>query len=191
MNSSDFQIKIITKNGHGKFQTIRECHLPLKYQGEAYYTIANYRVEIKKHLAAGKTLSEYHGPTYHPFISFDLDRGKSSMALLATVLVEFIEYLRLEREIPTEYLRVYFSGAKGFHMEIPSKIFGIHPDYRLEVKISALVRRLISGLPITKYVDWNVYTSHRLIRLTNSINPKSGNYKIPITFEQLRTVYAK
>jgi hypothetical protein len=183
---SDFQCKIMTRNGYGKYHIVRECHLPNKYAGEAQYSIANYRSEIKQHLKAGKALREYYGPTNIPFITFDFDCGKSSIDTLSTKMFEYIEYLRLERHIPSEYLRIYFSGYKGFHLEIPSKIFGIKPEYKLETKIRELVNLLTAGLPIREYVDWQVYVPHRLIRLSNSIHPKSKQYKIPITIDDLR-----
>ncbi len=170
---------------------VRNCHLPLRFDGLGEYTISSYRSQFAEHLKRRMTISSYFGPTYLTFITLDLDRRKSSLASLAKALVEFIELLKLEHSIPPEYLRIYYSGANGFHLEIPSKIFDIRPGYNLEVKVSGLVRRLVSGLSVAQYVDWGVFTRHRLIRLNNSINPKSGKYKIAITLNELRGCYGR
>lgn len=186
VKKSEFPYKIITKHGHGNFHPVRECHLPSTFNGEAYYTIANYGSEIKLHLNSNRSLSSYHGPVFHPYILTDLDRGKSSLNTLKKTLVEYVEFLEYEKEIPSSWIKMFFSGSKGFHLEIPSKIFGIKPEYKLETKIRELVDLLTADLSIRQYVDWHVYTPHRMIRLSNSIHPKSQKFKIPITIGDLR-----
>ncbi len=191
MNRSDLPFKALVLGGYQNPRIVRECHLPKAFKGFAEHTIANYSSALNEHISRGNSLTSYHGPVYYPFITLDLDRGKLSLATLAKALVEYIEFLKLEHGIPPEFLRIYFSGANGFHLEVPSRIFGIRPGFNLEIKISALVRRLVVGLPIANFVDWNVYSRHRLIRLPNSLNPKSQKYKIPITLYHLRQFCGK
>ena len=191
MKRSDFPLKALALRGYQNPRIVRECHLPKAFKGFAEHTIANYGSALHEHIFRGNSLTSYHGPVHYPCVTLDLDRRKSSLASLAKALAEFIELLKFEHSIPTEYLRIYYSGANGFHLEIPSKIFDIRPGYNLEVKVSGLVRRLVSGLSVAQYVDWGVFTRHRLIRLNNSINPKSGKYKIAITLNELRGCYGR
>ena len=86
--------------------------------------------------------------------------------------------------IAPEYLDIYFSGAKGFHVIVPLEVFG-QPTYQNMMAIwSGLAKRLAKeGLT---HIDLAVYQPSRVLRLANSINSKTGLYKSPLEFKELR-----
>ena len=81
-------------------------------------------------------------------------------------------------------LDIFFSGAKGFHLLVPSEVFG-EPDHQHALVVwRALAGRLAKeGV---QNIDLGIYQASRILRLPNSINSKSGRHKIGIEFQELR-----
>jgi len=126
------------------------------------------------------------GPFY-----LDLDsESNPEDALSETKLV--VEVLK-KLGLPDEYIRVYFSGCKGFHLEVPFEAFGSEPHKELN-KIWRIFTQMIDnylkenrGVGL-RCVDWKIYDRRRLWRLPNSINSKTGRYKIPLTVAELNSL---
>ncbi len=89
--------------------------------------------------------------------------------------------------IPEKLIKIYFSGSKGFHIVIDPQVFGIEPckDLNERYKIIAMNMKKNS---MNKTVDTKIYDNRRLFRIPNSINGKTGLYKVPITREELRNI---
>jgi len=88
-------------------------------------------------------------------------------------------------------LRIYYSGSKGFHLAIPRRFFtSIKPSRDLCLRAAAFVKH-IAGLTAdeTTSIDSIDYGQYKnctlLIRLPNTINTKTGLYKIPLTYDGL------
>lgn len=97
-----------------------------------------------------------------------------------------INYLNTFLYIPKEYINIYFSGNKGFHIIVSHITLGVEPCKNLNKKYKALANE-IKNNTLNKTVDTRIYDKKRLIRLPHSINSKTGLYKVPITEEMLRT----
>ena len=80
---------------------------------------------------------------------------------------------------------IYFSGNKGFHVIIEHERFLKKDNFRNDWHL--IFKYIISQLEIN-CVDISVYSCRRQIRLNNTLNSKSGLYKIGITEEELRTM---
>jgi len=107
----------------------------------------------------------------------DLEQARHD-ALKACDLL--IEHLGLRQE----YLDIAFSGAKGFHVVVPSAVFG-HPDYNHLLQIwKALAKRLVQEG--ATHVDLGVYDRARVLRLPGSTHSKTGLYKTPLEYKELR-----
>ena len=96
-----------------------------------------------------------------------------------------VTHLKFAYGIPSQYMKFYFTGKKGFHILIPSKIFNAKPNKMLHMIYKEIAKEL-NEHTITKCVDTKIYDTKRLLRLPNSINSKSGKYKVPITYEQIQ-----
>jgi hypothetical protein len=80
-------------------------------------------------------------------------------------------------------LDLHFSGAKGFHIILPLKVFGEPCCTEVLQVWRALAGRLAhEGVA---HMDQGVYQNSRVLRLSNSINSKTGLYKIPIEYKEL------
>lgn len=113
------------------------------------------------------------GPLY-----FDLDGQYAQSDLSA--LIDFIT----QHKCPLSSVQIYYSGSKGFHLEIPFEALSIEADQKLN-KIYEIITKEIKSIIHGPSVDTNIYDAVRLWRLPNSINSKSGLYKIPLTLEEI------
>jgi hypothetical protein len=114
------------------------------------------------------------GPLY-----FDLDGEYAQADLIA--LTNFFE----QQNCPRESLRIFYSGSKGFHLEVPFSALGIEPVEKLN-KVYEIIAKEIKDVLHLPSLDTGIYDAVRLWRLPNSINSKSGLYKIPLTIDEIK-----
>lgn len=96
-----------------------------------------------------------------------------------------ISYLNTHLKVPKEYIQIYFSGSKGFHLIVPHEVFGIQPCKDLNSKYKTIALEL-SKHTLNQLVDTRIYDKKRLIRMPHSINGKTGLYKVPMSEDMLR-----
>lgn len=99
------------------------------------------------------------------------------------------DHLIRKWQIEVEWLGVWFSGAKGFHIQIPRVVFGdptgshVLPIYR------HLARRLHHmGFD---HVDGSIYQPNRVLRLANSIHATTQLHKYPLEYAELADLNTK
>ena len=86
--------------------------------------------------------------------------------------------------IKPEYIDLAFSGCKGFHIVVPLEVFGEPNDPDMLNIWQHLAMRLSKeGI---EHIDLNIYQPSRLLRMVNSINSKSGLYKVALDYKELR-----
>jgi predicted transcriptional regulator len=127
------------------------------------------------------TIEGFDGAVWDPSLPFDFD-DRYDPAHALVWMRQFLD--RLEREdVPLDALRVYFSGAKGFHVEIPHTLFGgFEPSDQLHVWERAAALELMNGIPF----DSAVYDKLRLWRLPNTLNAKGQRYKVQLSLQEVR-----
>lgn len=109
---------------------------------------------------------------------FDLDGEYAKDDL--TALSKFL----IDQRCPKESIQVYYSGNKGFHLEIPWEALAIDSEQQLN-KIYEVIVKTIKDSIHASSIDTGIYDKVRLWRLSNSINPKSGLHKIPLTLDEV------
>lgn len=126
--------------------------------------------------------SDLFGPMY---LDLDMEfNSNEEYSKLKADLARIITYLNLQYDIPIDYIKFYFTGKKGFHLMIPAKVFNIKPDKDLNVYYKIIAKEL-SENTILPIIDIKIYDKKRLLRLPNSINGKTGLYKVPITYDNI------
>ncbi|RMZ48758.1 hypothetical protein EB821_05885 [Candidatus Marinimicrobia bacterium PRS2] len=108
--------------------------------------------------------SGYQGKSDSPLIPIDIDN--SSTTNLKGVLNHFGEIIG-----DLESINLYYSGKKGYHIELPSGYFGVEPCDRLPERIKRMVMEMNIG------ADLSLYKNHQLWRMNNSLNVSGGCYK--------------
>jgi len=114
---------------------------------------------------------------------FDIDSDDLNKSKIETI--KLVEYF-INEGVKPEWIRIYFSGKKGFHLEIPFECFGSELCIDLNKIYRHIVKKLVENLKL-KHVDTQIYDKRRLIRLPNSIHQDTGLFKIALTFDELKT----
>lgn len=142
---------------------------------DVYATVFQYNNEDQNQ-------SDLFGPLY---LDLDMEfHTNEEYNKLKADVARIVTYLNLQYGIPTDYIKFYFTGKKGFHLIIPSTVFNIRPDKDLNVYYKIIAKEL-SENTINPIIDLKIYDKKRLFRLPNSINGKTGLYKVPITYSNI------
>ena len=160
--------------GYGEIQ-------PVKRDFESYISLFPFDASIKDYVLQNGSISGFKGKHYLPYILFDIDiDGDLDGAKQSTI--QLINELG-KKGIKSDELYIFFSGNKGFHVALTDKIYGkIEPSETIAEQVKNWVIINFGHIP---GIDSVIYEPHRLIRISNSLHPKSGLYKIPLTYSEL------
>ena len=145
---------------------------------DVYYCVYNYENEDIDHC---KMLGS-------PYLDFDTDiESEDAFDEVRKEVRMAMNYFVTYWKVPIGMIEVYFSGNKGFHLVIPYQVLGLKPDAELNMKFKQVAQLVIKQCN-AKHIDTGIYDRKRLFRIPNTINAKSGLYKVPMTYEQLETM---
>jgi len=114
---------------------------------------------------------------------FDIDCAENLPVTRESALI-LCEMIMSKIGVPPNCIEIYFSGNKGFHVIVPTVVFGaFSTPYALLLNRKMAEKAEEAG---ARFIDKGIYTSRRLFRYPNSKNSKSGLYKIPLPYEELR-----
>lgn len=100
--------------------------------------------------------------------------------------VRLVYILHSVLSIPISQIQIYFSGHKGFHVLIHQNILGITKSLdRLNDIYKAWAIHLSMNYDIPN-LDIRIYDRRRLFRIPNTINGKTGLFKVWLPFETLK-----
>jgi hypothetical protein len=133
------------------------------------------------------TIAGYEGKVWAPFLPIDLDHPDLRPALeAARHLTDFV----LEHwQIDPDAIQIYFSGSKGFHVMLDTRLFGkILPSKNLPLIFDSMRRHLALELPehLRETVDLAIKDRMRLLRLPNTVHEKSKLYKVRLSLDEVR-----
>lgn len=121
------------------------------------------------------------------YIDLDLKmKGNNDYQKVKQDLLHVITTLYTSYGVPFEYIRVFFSGNKGFHVLVDPEIFGIEPRTDLN-EIYRSIAHDIKKMTMFKTVDTGIYDRVRLFRLANSLHSNTGLYKVPVSIDFVRS----
>ena len=147
------------------------------------YNLKDTYSTIYRYNNTNQDLSDVIAPFY---IDLDIDNIEKEYDRLKRDLSLIHRQLKNKLYLKDEDIEIYFSGSKGFHILINEQILGIEPCKNLNDMYKLLALRLKS-YTITKCVDTKIYDKKRLFRVPNTINHKTGLYKVPVTIDQVKT----
>lgn len=158
---------------------------------ECYTTFFLYDRQILEHMKRNVrngrgSVAGYRGKVWAPFFVMDIDSESLKEAL--EVSRQIVTYFLKRWDISQESLLVYFSGSAGFHIVLDTRIFGkIEPSENLDLVFAETRMQIARRAKVKKReaVDCTIKDKLRLFRLVNTINAKSGLYKVQLTLEEL------
>ena len=137
---------------------------------DIFYSICIY--------SSSDDLSDFISPIF-----FDIDCSENLPATRESTLI-LCEMLRDRLSIPSDCIEIFFSGYKGFHVIVPTVVFGAFSSpYALTLNKLMAEKAEDAG---ARFIDKGIYTPRRILRFPNSKNSKSGLDKISLAHEELR-----
>lgn len=150
------------------------------YQMDCYVDTLLFQESFKTFVANTGSVKEYRGLAKMVYFPIDIDSNDLDESL--EKLRDLLELLNVN-EVPTMYLKFYFSGSKGFHVLIPNTMIGSSPSESISRYMKKFGELLLDEL----LFDTTIYNHVRLLRCPNTRHQKSGLYKIPITTQEIYT----
>lgn len=147
---------------------------------------------IAQHHDWGLYATAYHYSTPDPYTAdlrgdFYLDfDDEDNIARAQEDALRIIQHLTISPKyrIPSNMIRVYFSGKKGIHVIIPYQVFGIEWHPHLDKIYKIMAEELLPFAP-NQTLDLKVYERRRMFRLKGSRHPSTGSYKVPMELKYL------
>lgn len=151
---------------------------------ERYTSLFPYAESIKEHFNTFGTVSGYTGDLYMNWLWIDIDNEKDIQQAYKSA-EQLIQRLVANYEVAPNQMAICFSGNKGYHIALHQNLFGgFSPSPELPKQIKLFVEQLCAGIP---HVDFGIYNANRAFRALNSKHPKSGLYKIGVTYDDFKT----
>jgi hypothetical protein len=128
----------------------------------------------------------YHGL----FFDFDCDHEKLDISVEEALhrsqedADKLVSWFHQMFDLNPAHVQIWFSGRKGFHVLVRPEPFGIKPHNHLTYIVRSVAFELADSLGLDT-LDRSVYTRRRMWRIPNTINPKSGKFKIELTAQEL------
>lgn len=162
--------------GHARCDPRAELHR------EAYLSAFTFDLDFRRFFEETGSERGFGGSCGATWLWWDVDRAddlnralEDARRLCGTLLDRY-------RELDDDDLLVFFSGAKGAHVGMPTVWQPApSPDFHLRAKAFCLGRASEAGVG----ADASIYTKTRLFRAPNSRHPKSGLYKRRLSIEEL------
>lgn len=126
----------------------------------------------------------FHSPALGYYV-LDFDSSED-MELAKADCLTAIEKLHLE---PGTY-KAFFSGGKGFHLYIREEFFNLPPSENTAKHFERIVNQIGKDLNLST-LDDGIYQANRKFRIPNSRHPKTGLYKVELTYDQLKLPIAE
>ena len=159
--------------------TIEELSIP-KGSNDIFTSYLRYPKEYFDYWKENKgSVAKYKGNCYSDCLPIDLDCEDLNDALIECQ--NLISMLVNKSGVNSNCLGIFFSGSKGFHIEVPTVLFG---DIKPSDNLPYIFKEIPKILDV-KYHDTTIYYRNALWRFPNTINTKSGLYKIPLSVNQI------
>ena len=158
-------------------QIIKGKDVPSFYGRVDFFTsVARYN-NISSYIENNQgKIGGYDGSVWMDWVVIDVDEISPKKVKL------FLEHLEINYDIPIDSLRIFFSGSRGFHILIPSPLFGLRPSKLLHKVIGKIVDKIAEN--VIKY-DPTLYDKNQILRLQFTKHSRTKLFKTPITFSEL------
>ena len=151
---------------------------------DCYISVFDHSVNLPNYAESNnRSVAGYKGKVRFSQLAFDFD-SITDLNESLTWTRELITKLVKEYEVNPEYLRYYFSGNKGFHLEIPSWM--IDDEHEPSAEYPNILKAMVQEL--TSHADLSLYQTLRIYRINNTINSKTGLYKIELKYDEIMSL---
>lgn len=135
------------------------------------------------------SMAGFSGPAYSPLITFDIDRydslGNPDPAAAQKDATRLVATL-VELGVPRELILIFFSGSKGFHIQIPSSLAGALPSEHFAATAGGFCSTIAAKCGVD--IDMAMYRTLQPLRSPNSQNEKTGLFKVMLWGLEMQTL---
>ena len=143
---------------------------------DTFMSLWEYDDYVIEYFNKKKKLAGFDGLIYMPDeLILDVDGKNVEQAKWKT---NSLTELLIKLKVPYQ---IYFSG-RGFHVNIPSTAFRWKPEKDLHLK----VKDRLNKEGIYEFADPAVTDKTRIIRVPNTLNTRSGRWKIPLNEDEFK-----
>lgn len=162
---------------------LKDCYRSLFYFDDA----------IVKHVEEKHTVAGFFGKAGIERLIWDFDNSDLNMA--KSDVTSFVHLLIKEFELKEDEIAIYFSGRKGFAIEIETKGLYAFEDFNEKIPLYTKKCCITLAQHISSF-DRVIYNITRLYRIENTRHQKASKlggietqlFKIPLTYTQLTTL---
>ena len=149
---------------------------------DCYSTWVLYDDSVLKYYDEHGGISGYVGEVPPAIVPIDIDR-KDDLDKALNICRDIVRTFVHELDVDERNINIYFSGNKGFHIDLPPNLFDIPPT-----PLRELCKRLKKIFTqIDRRIDMALYRPNMLYRMGKTKHKESGLFKTPITHEELMT----
>lgn len=156
---------------------------------KAFLSLFGYGNQIKDWVDVNGTVTGYNKEFHLHALYFDIDNDKDGLTLTENLrqsqkqTQKLVKILYRKYDLHPDYLMIYFSGGKGFHIGVREEVFGgFEPSPNLPYQIKRLANYIAEDY-VT--LDTSIYKPNALFRMPDSKHGKTGMFKVPISIEEL------
>jgi len=147
---------------------------------QLFRSVFCYDEEILEHLKNYKTVRSYIGKFYSDSLIFDIDKGQNDDKFTLLRAKAFVAKLIDEWRLEETQLSIWFSGS-GYHITTQD-FFLFTPENNLPETYRATLTHYFPE------ADEKIYIRTGLIRIANTVNSKTGLYKVNIPHEDFKSM---
>ena len=151
----------------------------VKPSDELYRSMFTLEDSALGHFDQGKSIKDYQGKYKLDHIIYDIDKGSDTGPFCQDRTMQFVMTLE-DKGVKKDHIQIWFSG-RGFHIEMPD-----YYGFMVSDELPAVVKRTLHK-DFGNEID-NIYDKGRLIRVNYSLNDKSGLYKTPLAYDELKSM---
>ncbi|MBX7255708.1 MAG: DNA primase [Candidatus Hydrogenedentes bacterium] len=151
-----------------------QCDPRAEIHREAYLSAFQFGGEFAEQLRRTGTTKGYSGTCWTAWLWFDIDRDSDLPRALDDTR-RLVVRLTGHYGMTPESLLVFFSGAKGFHVGIPSALWTPEPGTDFHTVARRMCEAIADSAGVV--IDSAVYDRVRAFRAPNSLHPRTGLHK--------------
>lgn len=161
------------------------CDERARVDYEAYLSHFQFDESFREHLAATGSTRDFVGNTWAEDLIFDIDAEGDLPAALNEAR-KLIATLVTTYEVPGEAIMRFFSGSKGFHVGLSTRLWLGEGGPHFHRVAGVFARRVAAAARVK--IDVGVYDRVRALRAPNSRHPKTGLHKRFIPADVFETI---
>jgi hypothetical protein len=159
----------------------------VKRDKDNYLSLYYYPPSIVDYFKAnGRSIKGYKGEAFSDYLVFDID--SDDLEVSRENMKRLINYLASIGIYRTSCSQISFSGSKGYHLFIQTEYPFTPPELKKFCLFLASKVRFIRAANFK--IDPSIYNTTRPFRIINTLNQKSGLYKISLSERMLFALHS-